>query len=400
MQIKNLMVRGIFDSRGRETLELGLTNAQDQEFWAQVSSGESAGSREAVCLKLAAAKESVAKLKTVLVGRSFTSINEFDQQLLAQDDSAQKNVLGGNVLLGLSVAMVRALAAEQQAQPWQLLKNEFFVVTRGEVVAKPAIIANFFEGGLHANSNLDIQEYHIITAPNEDYYYTVAQLALIYEQLRAAYIAEHHTAAPISDESALAANFKNNLQPILTLQKKLQELKLEQSWQLGIDAAASSFYQDKKYKFERRKIDSPKLIAIYQHFRAVCPQLLWLEDPFAESDLDSFAALRQVVPNEVNVIGDDLTCSNAELIRHAANNGAINAVIIKPNQIGTVSQSCQAINTARDNQLKVIVSHRARETEDAFIIQLAKACNADAVKIGVPLKERVFKYNELLRLYE
>jgi enolase len=167
---------------------------------------------------------------------------------------------------------------------------------------------------------------------------------------------------------------------------------------LGIDVAANSFYRDGRYVFEGKKTSTDDLVRCYVcYFKK--SKLMWsVEDPFAENDFGGFALLK----NKLNtgwIVGDDLTVTNPFLIKRFSSEGLINAVIIKPNQIGTMSEACDAIRVAKQHKLKCIVSHRSGETEDTFIIHLAKASSADGVKIGAPTRERMVKFNELIRLY-
>jgi enolase len=194
-------------------------------------------------------------------------------------------------------------------------------------------------------------------------------------------------------------DFSNNYEPLKILEKLIFKRRLRKEFSLGLDIAASSFFKNEKYAFEGKTLKGEQLMRIYLSYFLSLKSLISLEDPFAEKEPVEFYKLREMVPQKW-IVGDDLTVTNPRLVEKYAQEKVINAVIIKPVQNGTVSGTCQAIQTARNQKLKTIVSHRSGETEDVFILHLAKACSADGVKIGAPCRERIYKFNELVRLYD
>lgn len=198
---------------------------------------------------------------------------------------------------------------------------------------------------------------------------------------------------PLGDEGGYAGTFKDNFEPLAVLGKMIEKKKAR-NFELALDVAASNFSAGKAYKFGGKKMDAAELGKIYANYAKKADRLMSIEDPFSENDEDGWKAFKR----STWVIGDDLTTTNpGEIELHAQ---VISGVIVKPNQIGTVSESCAAIRTAKKLGLKTIVSHRSGETGDVFILHLAKAAGADGVKIGAPARERIIKFNEFIRLYD
>lgn len=397
MNISNLTVREIFDSRGDPTIEVALTNERGRAFAAQIPSGKSRGAKEAASLNCEDARTALRKtVMPRLVGERVESVRELDDLLIRLDGTPNKAKLGGNLMLGISIAAARSLAFEKNVALSELLAEEFFPAARR---SQPVIFSNLINGGSHAATNLDIQEYLVLAAPGASVTEDVRTLTRFSETLGGAL--RERTGLkrlPIGDEGGYAIDFKSNLEPIALLASLIKQQNLGARYAIGLDAAASQFYRNGAYSFEKKPRTTSELAEIYaEYFRSV-PSLASIEDPFREEDAGGFAALRAAHPDKL-VIGDDLTATNSALIKRFAERGAVNGVIIKPNQIGTVSETCRAIAVAHAHDLKCVISHRSGETEDAFIIHLARASGAYGVKIGAPVRERISKFNELIRLY-
>jgi len=201
------------------------------------------------------------------------------------------------------------------------------------------------------------------------------------------------------DEQGYSLDFKNNFEPIEILKNLLYGSTHKEELNIGIDAAASSFYDGNSYKLEGDTISSEKLLTVYDKYFEDCDLLRFIEDPFAEEDKDGFSKIFRSYGESKLFIGDDLTTTNKKMIKEFANK-LINAVIIKPNQIGTVSETCDAMSEAAERGIERIVSHRSGEVDDAFLVHFAKAAGAEGVKMGVPvIKQRISKINELKKLY-
>ena len=407
MNIKNITVRQIFDSRGEPTIEVRGGNPLVS---ASVPSGKSRGSREAKVFSFHEAAESVKKINKKIGGRNFTSARELDGALIRLDGTANKSRLGGNVTLAVSMFGVRALAAERGQEVWRVLREEFF---RGAKDEAPFIFSNLINGGAHAANNLDIQEYMAVVRPTRAGSQGIAEsikaLVHLYKELGIIFKKTHGIETiPIGDEGGYSLNFRSNFEPIAVLGKLIKKLHLENRFFLALDAAAGEFSLPAEalrggggkyaYRFGGKRFSSEQLAALYARYSKRSKLLFSVEDPFAERDIGGFQLIREKLP-DVWIVGDDLTATNPAVIQKCAHEETVNAVIIKPNQIGTVGEACEAIAVAKKHKLKTIVSHRSGETDDNFIIHLAKAAGADGVKIGAPTRERISKFNEMMRIY-
>lgn len=398
MRIKNVFVKEIFDSRADPTIEVVISDERGKVYAAQVPSGKSRGKQEAAVLDFAAAKSALGQISPKLIGPDFRTLEELDSFLVQFDGTERKERLGGNLIIGISMAFSRALAAEKSAGLSQFLHDEFFKDIRTDT--PPWIFSNFINGGAHATNNLDIQEYIVILKTKPPVKESIRTLIALYRDAGAKLKEKNHgKPVPIGDEGGYAMDFVNNFEPITILEERIRAAKMDDECNLGLDAAASNFYEEKNYRFDGKTLDSQKLTDLYLEYKKRSPLLYSLEDPFAEDDLLSFKRLKEKLPAML-IIGDDLTVTNPALIQRFAKDGMMSGVIIKPNQIGTVTETCRAIRASKESGLKVIISHRSGETEDNFIIHLAKASAADGVKIGAPVRERILKFNELIRLYD
>lgn len=404
MIIEKIAIKKIKDSRGNPTIEVALVTDKGKSASAQIPAGKSTGSREVKVFNFEQSIKSAQFIENRIKKRNFFSIGSLDNFLIQLDGTSQKKRLGGNVLLGISIAFARLVANEQKKKLWQILQKEFFPKNKKNL--PPVIFANLIEGGVHAQNNLNIQEYLVLVKTKKSLKLSVRQLKNFYLKL-GRILRKIDKNFRFGDEGGYSLNFfaenKNdfsgqvNFEPIRILQKLIYESNLEKNFLLGIDSAASEFKKEKYYLFEKRKVDSTGLKEIYLSYFKQAPLLYSIEDPYDEKDEIGFASLFSALPNKL-VIGDDLTTTNAKLIKKYAKK-LINGVIIKPNQIGTITETCEAINTAHRLNLKCIISHRSGEVPDTFIIHLAKASNAYGVKIGAPVESRISKYKELIRLY-
>lgn len=394
--VQDIKIRKVFDSRGEATVECEIKTSIGN-FHASVPAGKSTGSREAVVLPFDKAQKAFDVLRKKIIDKNFSSVREFDEVLRAEDGTEQKAKLGGNVMLALSMAYARARATEKGVSLWLLLRREFF--PKADDSRKPSLFSNFINGGAHAKTGVDVQEYMVVIRPGKNYTADIETLVSLYRSLGTTLSKRVKGVLPVGDESGYAVPFKNNFEPIEVLGKLILSAKLGNRASVALDVAASSFARKKKYRFEGKEISGDELLSVYGEWFKKAKYLCSIEDPFSENDTEHFIALKKKLKSKW-VVGDDLTTTDSSRIRELGPMGAINAVIIKPNQIGTVSETCDAINDARTEGMRVIISHRSGETEDSFIISLARASAADGVKIGAPARERMAKFNELIRLYE
>lgn len=398
MKITEITAREIFDSRGDSTIEVTLTDDGRRTFAAQIPSGKSRGAKETAVFGYGEA--CMALKKTVLpklIREKVGSVQEVDNLLVRLDGTPNKAGLGGNLALGVSIAAARALAFEKNKPLWEFLSDEFFPSAHAH---RPVVFSNFINGGAHADTNLAVQEYLVLMRPAGSATDDIRMLIRFYRELGAEL--KRLTGLkrlPLGDEGGYAVDFNNNFDPIALLGSLIKKLGLEKNCSLGLDVAASQFFANGEYAFEGTQRTTEKLSTVYDEYLRAAPLLASLEDPFHEEDAGGFTAFSKKHQDTL-VVADDLTATNPALIKQYAENGCMNGVIIKPNQIGTVSEACEAIKVAHAANLKCIVSHRSGETEDVFIIHLAKAAGAYGVKTGAPTKERLVKFNELIRIYE
>lgn len=398
MTIHSIQLRQIFDSRGEPTIEIELLNEKGKSFRASVPSGKSRGSKEATVFGLSEAHVSVRRLSDAIKGKSFDSIRALDEIMMGIDGTSTKSNIGGNVMLGISIAGARMLAEEEKMLTWEYIRREFFKNAK-EKKYPPLIFSNVINGGAHAKNNLSIQEYMLVVRTKRSYAESISKLIAFYKHLGEELSNVHSgMRVPIGDEGGYAVNFKNNFEPIAMLEKYLSEEDAEGIFSVGIDVAASSFFDGDTYNIDGKLHTREELLEVYKSYFKQSKLLCTIEDPFAESDPDMFAELLEDAKTKW-IVGDDLTVTSAGYIKEYGEKKCINGVIIKPNQIGSVSEACEAIRLAQDKNIKTIVSHRSGETEDVFIIELAKAGCVDGVKIGAPTKERILKFNELIRLF-
>ncbi|MHB9019718.1 MAG: phosphopyruvate hydratase [Minisyncoccota bacterium] len=399
MILEDIKIHEIFDSRGESTLEVEVLDEKLNSFSAQIPSGKSRGKKEAAVISFLEAKKVVdLVLKKELVHKNFRSVKDLDNFLIGLDGTDNKEKLGGNLMLGISIAFARALAHKDNKELWQILRDEFWGGHISE--KKPLIFSNLINGGAHAGNNLDIQEYIVVVdSKDQDYTTSIKVLINFYKELGKFLQSKYKLdKLIIGDEGGYAINFESNFEPIKILEDLIISGGLKDIFSLALDVAASNFYKDGKYDFGGHGMSSDKLNQILLDYLVRSNLLMSIEDPFDELDFEGFKNFNSKCPDKW-VVGDDLTVTNPELIEKFVKEKMISGVIIKPNQIGTVSESCRAIRVAQENGLKTIVSHRSGETEDVFIIHLAKAGDVDAVKIGAPVRERIVKFDELIRLY-
>ncbi len=399
MVIESVGVQEIFDSRGDPTIEVELKVAGSHPFFAKIPSGKSKGKNEAVALSFAEAQNTLKDgFAREIEGFDGETVKELDSFLLAADGTKNKEKLGGNVMLGISIAFARALAHEREEELWEALHREFF--PKEDASKKPLIFANLINGGVHADNNLDIQEYMAVVETKGAYSESIQRLISFYERLGFVIEEERDVKRlPVGDEGGYSVNFKNNFAPVEMMEKLIFESELQNEFRIALDAAASSFYKDGNYRFEGSSLSTKQLIERYRAYFESSKLLCSIEDPCDESDFEGFKEMVEIAGGRW-IVGDDLTTTDPERIGKYAEEKLITGAIIKANQIGTLTETCEAIRAAQERGVRCIVSHRSGETDDLFLVHIAKACGADGVKIGAPVKERISKYDELMRLYQ
>ena len=389
-KISDLKTFPILDSRGEWTIEVEAILSDKRKVRASVPQGKSTGTHEADVVSAARAIKNIEKfILPEIKGADPLRQKTIDDLLIRLDGTRAKRRLGGNTILGVSMACARAAALVRGIPLWQHVRNlSGLKITqiRGGILY-PRLYMNIINGGLHAGNNLDFQEYLIIPRTR-----TFREAALIGERIyhetgKNLQRTKGKNAANVGDEGGFAPNFKNNIEPFAVIKKAAASLGFTKKIDLGLDAAASGI-----------SIRHEKLISTYRHL-ARRFQFIYLEDPFGEEAFLEFSALRRMLGPKIAVVGDDLTTTNVQRMEKAHANQSVNGVIIKPNQIGTVSEALLAVRLARKYGWAVVVSHRSGETNDDFIADFAYGVGADGFKLGAPARgERVAKYNRLLEI--
>lgn len=394
--IDDIHAEEIVDSRGTPTLHVvvssgGFTGVFD------VPSGASTGAHEAYELRDTGKHVTTAvanvntKIRDALLGHDVVDQKGIDTILLTLDGTPNKKELGGNAIIGVSVACAKAAA--------QALGMELYVYLQGLATMAPSqktpyIYMNIINGGKHATNGLAFQEYHIV--PQVD---TVAEAvamgAHIQDVLRKNIIARYgEDSVVLGDEGGFAPAIQNVREPLVLIAEAIIEAGYSGKVRLALDVAASSFFEHGTYIVDGKNITPQELYALYESLIAEF-DISSIEDPFDEEDFTSFTKLHQQYPN-LFVVGDDLTVTNTERLRLAIEKKSINAMIIKPNQVGSLSETLAAMAMARAHDIHLIVSHRSGETDDTFIADLAYAFGCFALKSGAPRKpERKVKYDRL-----
>ena len=396
MKIRSLEARTILDSRGKWSVEATITLKDGTCATASVPQGKSTGSAEAMVLPAAAA---VRKINTVIAPRlkragNFHDQRAFDTFLNKLDGTTSKSRLGANAILAASIAFLRAEARAKNIPLWKHIRTIYGLPVHAARPAHPRLFMNMVNGGLHAGNNLHFQEYLVI--PNGNTIKESVEMGTaVYHALGELLTrTKGKTATNLGDEGGYAPDFKDDSEPFRLLAAVVKKLKLTKRIGFGLDAAATDI---KKMGHKELEKIYPKLVREYR--------LMYLEDPFGEEDFLSFAALTmhfgagRAKSAKVWIAGDDLTTTNVRRMERAHAEGSVNAVIIKPNQIGSVSEALDAVRTARKYGWAVIASHRSGETNDDFIADFAYGVGADGLKLGAPARgERIAKYNRLLEI--
>lgn len=386
MKIKSIKAHKELDSRGEWTIKVCLKLQNGIESVVSVPQGKSTGSQEAVCIKPSQAVKNVEKIiAPKLRGLNTGNQNLIDATLIKLDGTKNKSRLGANSILGTSIAAAKAAAMSRKIALWQYIAH--FLEYKEEGDEFPKLFINVINGGLHTKNNLDFQEYLII--PISKSVKESVKIGLTLYKTLEKYLAKNlgKGATGLGDEGGFAPNLENDIEPFKILTHITKLFRLENKIQFGLDAAASNI-----------KKSPTELTKLYKKIKSEY-KLHYLEDPYKEKDFKNFAKLNKSIGKTTLICGDDLTATNVALMKKAYSAKAINSIIIKPNQIGTLTETIEAIDQAKKWGWKVIVSHRSGETQDDFIADLAYGARAYGLKLGAPARgERIAKYNRLLEI--
>lgn len=419
-KIKNIKATEILDSRGNPTVKVNIFLTDGQHTHAAVPSGASTGANEAEELRDGDKKRYGGKgvLKAVsnvnniiaekLVGVDPTKQEKIDDILLALDGTQNKSNLGANAILAVSEAVAKAGAKAKKVPLYKHLRdlsNQWGIET-GEEYKLPLPLMNVINGGAHANNNLSFQEFLIIPMPqgrkakNYSFSDALETGTEIYHKLGEILKANKKSIA-VGDEGGYAPDFKANTEAIEFLIEAIKTCRLKPGGNvfLGLDVASTQLFNKGEYSLNgKHPYKTEKLIEYYSQLVAYYP-IIYLEDPLEEESWSDWISLTEKIGDKILVCGDDLFTTQSNRLARGINELAANSLIIKPNQVGTVSETLTTIKLARETGFKIIISHRSGETLDAFISDLAVAVNAWGLKAGAPDRgERVAKYNRLLEI--
>ncbi|KAI8922055.1 enolase [Powellomyces hirtus] len=417
MSVQKVHARQIFDSRGNPTVEVEVTTDKGL-FRAAVPSGASTGIHEAIELrdqdKASYMGKSVLKAvgnvnNTISAALSKANLDVTNQKavddfLIQLDGTDNKGKLGANAILGVSLAICRAGAAHKGVPLYQHIAD---IAGKKEPFVLPVPTFNVINGGSHAGNKLAMQEFMIMPTGASSFTEAMKMGSEVYHHLKAVIKAKYgQDATNVGDEGGFAPNIQDNKEGLELLKVAIEKAGYTGKIQIAMDVAASEFYKEGKYDLDFKNPDSDSskwlsgeaLADLYKSFIADYP-IVSIEDPFDQDDWESYAKLTADVSQQI--VGDDLLVTNPKRIRTAIEKKACNALLLKVNQIGTVTESIQAALDSQAAGWGVMVSHRSGETEDTFIADLVVGINAGQIKTGAPCRsERLAKYNQLLRIEE
>ncbi len=411
-KIKKIEAREILDSRGNPTVEVKMTLDSGLSAKAAVPSGASTGKYEALELRdddseryagkgvLKVCQNISEKIGPALINQE-PDPQKADQLMIQLDGTENKSRLGANAILGVSLAIARIAALEENLPLYKYIREKYRLTSVNYVLPTPMF--NVINGGKHSDSGLDVQEFMVIPVKPVSFQEKVMIGAEIFSALRKVLKARGLTFA-VGDEGGFAPKLKKT-EKVFDLLASIADFTKHQLGTdafLGLDVAASVFHdaKTKKYSFEGKKRTGKKMLEIYWQWFKNWP-LMSIEDPFGEDDWESWSEFTGQVDalGSKLVIGDDLFTTNVERLKKGIENKAANAILIKLNQIGTLTETIRCVNLAQEKKYKVVISHRSGETNDDFIADLAVAVHADFIKTGAPNRgERVAKYNRLMEI--
>ena len=396
----------ILDSRGNPTVSATVQLSDGTMGTAAAPSGASTGKFEAIELRdgderryggkgtLKAVKNINEIIAPALEKVRTLTVREIDGVLRKLDGTPNKAHLGANATLAVSLACARALAAHYRMPLYRFLGG-------AAAYQLPVPMMNILNGGAHAGNNIDIQEFMIMPLAAESFREGLRWCAEIYHTLGAE-LKRKGLSTAVGDEGGFAPDLSSDEDAIEEILNAVEKAGYSGKVKLALDAAGSEWAADNHYHLPKRGVeyDTEALIAYWENLASQYP-IFSIEDPLGEEDFDGWAELTARMGSRVQIVGDDLFVTNMERLQQGIDEGAANAILIKPNQIGTLSETLDAIDLAKRNGYKTIISHRSGETEDTFIADLAVAVNAGQIKTGAPCRtERVAKYNRLLRIEE
>ncbi len=401
-KIKDIVAREILDSRGNPTVEVDVYLESGIMGRAAVPSGASTGMREALELRdkdsrylgkgvLKAVHNVNEIIKPALIGKDALNQKEIDTIMIDLDGTENKSKLGANAILGVSMAVLRA-AANYKGEP------VYKYIGNGKTLPRPMM--NIMNGGAHADNNIDFQEFMII--PEADTIHERIRIgAEVFHNLKAI-LKEHGYVTAVGDEGGFAPNLGSTREALDFIMEAIKKAGYVpgKDVNIGLDVAASEFYEDGLYNVEGKKLTTNQLIDMFINLVNDYP-IISIEDPVDENDWVGFRSITEKLGDKVQLVGDDLFVTNSKYLQMGIDNKAGNAILIKVNQIGTITETLETINLAKKNGYKTVISHRSGETEDTTIADLAVGLDLGQIKTGsMSRTDRMCKYNQLMRIEE
>ena len=402
-KISYIRARQILDSRGTPTVEVDMALEGQKLVRSSVPSGASTGSYEAVELRdntkdflgkgVSKAVENINKIiANHIINSEFEGIIDFDKKLINLDSTSNKSKLGANAILACSLSFTKCLAQLNNKELFQsLYENSEYLL--------PTPLMNIINGGAHANNGLDIQEFMIVPAGFESFSESLRAGVEIFMNLKKILNNKNYSTA-VGDEGGFAPNLKSNEEALDLICEAIEKAgyKIGKDIFLALDVAATELFSDNKYSYNSKKLATNELIEVYEKLVNEYP-IISIEDPLDEDDWDAWSLLTSKIGSKVQLVGDDLFVTNIERLKKGIENKAGNSILVKINQIGSISETIDAINLAKKNHFSHIISHRSGETEDSFIADLAVATGSGQIKTGSCSRtDRTSKYNQLLRI--
>ena len=402
-KIKDIYAREILDSRGNPTVEVEVTLESGVKGVASVPSGASTGINEALELRdgdknryngkgvLKAVNNVNTIIRDNLIGKDSLNQELVDKIMLDLDGTSDKRILGANAILGVSLANLKAAALYSGKELYEYIGN-------GNMM--PKCMMNILNGGAHAENGLDIQEFMIVPYKKE-YKDNLRMGAEVFHSLKKI-LKDKGLSCGVGDEGGFAPDISNTYEALDLIKLAINDAgyNLGSDIYIALDVAASEFYNDGYYEFEGKKLSKEEMLAFYEKLITDYP-IISIEDGMAEEDFEGWKLLTNSLGNKIQLVGDDLFVTNKKLLQKGIDMGIANAILLKLNQIGTVTETLDTIKLAKENNYKTIISHRSGETEDNYIADFAVALDLGQIKTGsLSRSERISKYNRLTRIEE
>ncbi|WP_187913644.1 phosphopyruvate hydratase [Helicobacter pylori] len=407
LTIKDIHALEVMDSRGNPTIQASVILSDNTKASAIVPSGASTGKREALELRdndktrflgkgvLRACENVNSVIKHHLIGLEATSQAFVDERLRALDGTPNYANLGANAVLGVSMALARASAKALNLPLYRYLGG-------ANALTLPVPMLNIINGGTHANNSIDFQEYMIMPLGFESFKEALRASAEVYHTLKKLLDGKNQLTS-VGDEGGFAPNFNNNVEPLEAISQAIEKAgyKLGEEIALALDVASSELVDGNfnyHLKGENKILDSHELVAYYKELVAKYP-IVSIEDGLSEDDWEGWAFLSKELGRQIQLVGDDLFVTNTNILQKGIEKNIANAILIKPNQIGTISETLETIRLAKHHAYQCVMSHRSGESEDSFIADFAVALNTGEIKTGSTARsERIAKYNRLLEI--